>query len=280
MVSGAARADVPLDGIRVEYHGGALIQHVKIVPILYGSSWQGKPTATYLKGFLQTLMADGRYMANLAQYSAGGYQIGMGTTMDPIIDPVVLPKVDSEHAERGVLYQVTDDQIQGEIKALFTNGKVPPPDADTLYVVCTSSDVVVVALGSDSEFGFAAYHDYTGDGGYAYAVVCPTGDSATQTVNTPTGFKGTQFNRDLTTGITHELSEAVTDPQEDGWLDDNTFGGAEIADIPVILNALGLISDNEYYGLLTGSDGTKYVVVSVWSNRGETISSFAPLPSP
>src|SRR5258708_35034145 len=91
---GAAHADVPLNGVSVLYHGGPLIQHVKVVPLLYGSTWKGKSTS-YLQGFLQTLFADGRYLANLAQYSHGGYQIGSGSAVDPVIDPAVLPKVDS-----------------------------------------------------------------------------------------------------------------------------------------------------------------------------------------
>jgi hypothetical protein len=276
----AARADVPLNGIKVTYHGGALIQHVKVVPILYGSSWQRQTTPAYLKGFLQTLFTDGRYLANLAQYSAGGYKIGSGSTVDPVVDPVVLGKVDSEHAATGIHFQVTDDQIQIEIKTLFSNGKVPPPDADTLYVVCVSYDVVVIAGGSDSESGFAAYHDYASDGGYAYAVICPTGDNGTQAAQTPTGFHGTRFNQDLTVGITHELAEAVTDPQKDGWYDENTFGGLEIADVTDVLKALGLITDDQALILLTGVDGTPYVVEAVWSNQGRTIAAFPPPPPP
>jgi hypothetical protein len=273
----AAHADVPLDGIQVIYHGGALMQHVKVVPLLYGSSWKGKTTPAYLKGFFQTLFADGRYLANLAQYSAGGYHIGNGTSLDPLVDPAVLSKVDSEHAATGIRYQVTDDQIQAEIKAQFSTGKLPPPDADTFYVVCVQYDTVVIALGSDSESGFGAYHDYASDGGYAYAVIAPTGDDPSMTVNTPTGYHSTLFNFDLTTGISHELAEAVTDPQTDGWSDDNQ---GEIADIPVMLNGLGLITDDQLYALLTGADGTRYVVQSVWSNQGRTLAAFAALPSP
>src|SRR5260370_1124012 len=89
----AARADVPLDGVHILYHGGPLMQHVKVAPLLYGSSWQGSPTGAYLKGFLQAFFDDGRFMANLGQYSAGGYQIGNGSALDPLVDPVVLPKV-------------------------------------------------------------------------------------------------------------------------------------------------------------------------------------------
>jgi hypothetical protein len=272
-----ARADVALNGIQVTYQGGPLIQHVKVVPLLYGSSWKGKTTPTYLQGFFQTLFTDGRYMANLAQYSAGGYQIGNGTTLDPLVDLAVLPKVDSEHAATGVRYQVTDDQIQTEIEAQFSAGKLPPPDADTLYVVCFPPDVVVIALGSNSEYGFVAYHDYAADAGYAYAVITLTGEDSSEVVRTPTGYRGTLLNRDLTTGITHELAEAVTDPQGDGWSDENL---GEIADIPVYLNYDGWITDDQLYALLTGADGTQYVVQSVWSNQGRTLATFGPAASP
>jgi hypothetical protein len=278
----AAHADVALNGIKVIYHGGALMQHVKVVTLLYGSSWQGKTTPAYLKGFLQTLFADGRYLANLSQYSAGGYHIGNGTAPDPLVDPVVLTKVDSEHAATGIRFQVTDDQIQAEIKAQFSTGKLPPPDADTLYVLCVQYDTVVIAGGTDSETGFAAYHGYAADGGYAYAVVAPTGETPSQVVTTPNGYHGPLFNRVLTAGISHELAEAVTDPQGDGWYDDiqNQITGGEIADISALLNALGLITDDQFYVLLTGADGTRYAVQSVWSNQGRTVAAFPATPSP
>jgi hypothetical protein len=274
----AAHADVPLNGVKVIYHGGALMQHVKVVTLLYGSSWQGKTTPAYLKGFLQTLFADGRYLANLAQYNAGGYQIDNGTAPDPLVDPVVLTKVDSEHAATGIRYQVTDDQIQAEIKAQFSTGKLPLPDADTLYVVCVEYDTVVIADGGDSEIDFAAYHGYAADGGYAYAVVAPTFDDPSQQAKSPTGYHGTVLNQDLTTGITHEMAEAVTDPQLDGWYDDNTM--YEIADIADLLSAVGLITDDQLYPLLTGPDGTRYAVESVWCNQGRTLFAFTAPPSP
>ena len=51
-------------------------------------------------------------------------------------------------------------------------------------------------------------------------------------------------------------------------------------DIPDILLYLGLITEDQSLGLLTGADGTKYVVEAVWSKQGGTIAAFAPVPSP
>jgi hypothetical protein len=273
-----ASAEFLLEGVKVEYHGGALIQHVKVVPLLYGSSWTGKTAPDYLRGFLQALFTDGRYLANLGQFSAGGFHIGNGSAVDPVVDPAVLGKVDADHALAGVRYQVTDEQLQTEIKAQITAGKLPRPDDDTVYVVCVAPDVVVINGYEDSESSFNGYHDYDTEVGAAYAVIAPTGASLTRVMNSPTGYHNTIFNWALTIFISHEVAEAVTDPDGDGWIDENKLLGGEIADIPIALNLLGFITDDQTYDLLTGADGTVYVVQKVWSNRDKAPVAFAPVP--
>ena len=47
--------------------------------LFWGSRWKGNPLAGYLNRFFPALFAGGRFMANLAQYSAGAYRIGNGT---------------------------------------------------------------------------------------------------------------------------------------------------------------------------------------------------------
>src|SRR5438132_1147598 len=82
-----ARADngpgLDLDHIKLEYNGGPLLEHVRVATLFWGWSWrqdqQQRQLGDYLNGFFQDLFADGRYLANLAQYSAGGYTIGNGS---------------------------------------------------------------------------------------------------------------------------------------------------------------------------------------------------------
>lgn len=274
-----ARADVALNGVNVSYHGGALLRHAKVAPLLYGSSWQGGQGAAYVKGFLQALFADGRYLANLAQYSAGSLQIGNGSALEPVVDPATLSSVSTRLAARGVRYQVSDTQIRSEIKAQIAAGKLPSPDADTCYIVCLPSDVVATAGNQSSETSFAAYHDYDTASHIAYAVVAPTGSVTAQLVNTPAGYQSTLYNRTLTAGITHELAEAITDPQGDGWFDENQVFGGEIGDIPATLNGLGFITDDQFYAVLTGPDGTKYAVQQIWSNQDKAPIAFAAAAS-
>ena len=64
---------------------GAVAYDPKVVTIFWGVEWQGttglvtSSSRTYLNSHLQLLFADGTFMANLAQYSANGYQIGNGS---------------------------------------------------------------------------------------------------------------------------------------------------------------------------------------------------------
>jgi hypothetical protein len=287
-----ANADIPLDGINMQYHGDRLIEHVKVVPLLLGSSWSRSRTPAYLKNFLQTLFTDGRYMANVAQYNAGGYHIGNGTAMDPVVDLKVLDKITADYAVTGLHYQITDQQIRAEIQAQITAGKLPKPDADTLYVVCFQYDVVVIDGYASSETDFGGYHQYSTAIGAAYAVACPTFYSSSLPLpNSPTGYTDSYYNRELTGTITHELAEAVTDPEGDlqsgtgGWFTDGigVFGigrGQEIADIPTALANAGFITDDQYYDLLTGADGTKYAVQRIWSMRDKSPVAFATVSSP
>jgi hypothetical protein len=247
--SGAPRSN-PLDRINVTYRGGPLLQHVKVSTLFWGSSWKGSPIPDYLNSFFTALFADGRYMANLAQYSAGGYTIGNGEFAGTTTD------------DQDLSAQVTDAQIQAEIGAQVAAGGLPQPDPDTLYVVVVpGSEPVTDPHGTVSTRHFNAYHYYSQNGGFAYAVVIDHSQAQ------------------LTKSASHEMAEAVTDPQVDrdstlGWYDDRN---GEIGDIPNALYAAGRIGQSQWLDVLVGSDGTQYVVQTEWSNQNNAPVAFAPV---
>src|SRR5690242_3510064 len=76
--AGAAPSST-LPTIKLTYRGGPLIQHVKVSTLFWGASWKSSSLAGYFNGFFSNLFADGRVMANLAQYSSGSYTIGNGS---------------------------------------------------------------------------------------------------------------------------------------------------------------------------------------------------------
>src|SRR5205809_3343147 len=135
-----ARADqgsnLDLDHINLQYNGGPLMEHVRVATLFWGQSWRQdqkqRQLGDYMNGFFQDLFADGRFMANLAQYSAGGYTIGNGEFIATATD------------EQSPPARVTNAQIQTEIRAQIAAGHLPAPDANTLYFVFTPPQVVAV----------------------------------------------------------------------------------------------------------------------------------------
>jgi hypothetical protein len=241
-----------LSTIQLTYRGGPLLPHVKVSTLFWGASWKSSSLTGYFNNFFPTLFADGRFMANLAQYSAGGYTIGNGS----------FAATDTDTQPPSA--KVTDAQIQSEIRAQVAAGNLPQPDADTVYFVFTPPGVVVYdSQGSNSVTDFASYHDYVfGSDGFAYAVVPYDG-----TLSDP---------REMTAYASHELAEAVTDPEPYdntvGWYDDNN---GEIGDIPVTLYNDNQISIDGLLDQLNAADGTPYLVQKVWSLKDKAPVAFA-----
>jgi hypothetical protein len=251
-LSGPARAQ-DLSHIQFEYNDGPLIQNVHVVNVYYGKQWnesQYSDTMDSLEEFFQLVFDDGRFMANLAQYSAGGYTIHNGEFSTSWIDPIMPGDT------------VTDAEIRAELLKQIKAGNLPEIDPDVLYVVFTPKGIVIKDRSdADSRYDFAGYHDYSSEGKFAYAVV-PFGEG----------------DLDLLTEVcSHELAEAVTDPGPDGdkpsgWYDDEN---GEIADIPLSLLEADMMSLDEVRDHLVTADGTKYVVQKIWSVKDGKPVAFA-----
>jgi hypothetical protein len=240
-----------LSNINVTYRGGALLQHVQVSTLFMGGAWQGSQFPNYLNSFFVALFDDGGFMANLSQYSAGGYHIGDGDIVATAWDHRALPA------------RVSDAQIQADIVAAIQAKALPATGADSFYVVFTAPGAVVVdSDGNDSQNNFYGYHGYVKQsavGHFAYAVIAYP-----------------QETWRLTKTASHELAEAVTDPQVNagtlGWYDDNN---GEIGDIPVAQYNADQIAETDYLDILEGADGTEYIVQKEWSNQDGAPVAFA-----
>jgi hypothetical protein len=241
-----------LPAINLTYRGGPLLQNVKVATLMWGASWKSSSLTGYFNSFFSTLFTDGRFMANLAQYSAGGYTIGNGS--------FAATDTDTQNPSS----KITDAQIRTEIRAEVAAGHLPQPDADTVYFVFTPpGSVVYDDQGNNSVTDFASYHDYVfGSDGFAYALIAYDG-----TLRDP---------REMTMYASHELAEAVTDPEPYdntvAWYDDN-YG--EIGDIPGTLLDANKISIDGFLDQLNAADGTPYLVQKVWSLADDAPVAFA-----
>lgn len=212
--------------LTVTYHGGALLTHVEVQAVYLGSDWQTNSSlhgqAGQLDQFL-SMVVNSSYMDML---TSAGYGVGRGTATAGVVDNSTLNKTTG----------ITDAQIEGDVQAMIASGQLQAPDANRLYVVYVEPGVVI-HLGSDaSNTTFLGYH-----GAYAgttaahqtadihYAVISYPGAP-----NFTASSQGFSSNLDeLTSVSSHELAEAVTDPNVNyktlSWYDDQYNG--EIGDL-------------------------------------------------
>jgi hypothetical protein len=241
--------------VNLTYRGGPLVPTVRVVTLFWGSDWGASPLPGYFNGFFQTLFADGRYMANLAQYGVRGHEIGNGTFAGTVTDSQRPPA------------KLRDAQIQAEIRAQVAAGHLPAPDPNTAVAVFTPPGVEVFdRYGDNSVRDFYSYHDFAdGSDGFPYLVI-----AYDDSLDDP---------REMTIYASHELAEAVTDPDvtgaddQLGWYD-KYYG--EVADIVAAFYDDGLIGESAYTAELDGKDGSAYWVQKFWSVRDNAPVALGP----
>jgi hypothetical protein len=204
--------DVPT----VNFYGGNLLPHVEAQALYYGSAWATVPAyanqAAALNVYLATVTG-GAYMDALTR---AGYGVGRGTATPGAID--------TGAAAANTL--ISDASIQARIQADVRSGLLRAPDANRLYVVYVEPNVAVNLGGGEgtTQQGILGYHGAFGGvdaAGHAatirYAVVAYPGGTVHNS-----GLGTSAFDQ-LTEVSSHELAEAVTDPDVDyarlGWYD-------------------------------------------------------------
>ena len=230
----------------VTYQGGPLINNVAVENVFLGSAWTSDTTlqqnAAQLDQFFATT-TNSSYMDLLAQYGtpqAGA--IGHGSFVGQA-------NISQDDWRRST---ISDGTIANVLNAGITSGAIAPPDSNRLLFVFTPPNIVVSQGGSRSNgypTGFAGYHNSFVDSAgqlVRYAVIPdPIGNDQVA---------GLTAFQQQTAAASHELAEAVTDPDGTSWWDNtnDTTSGYEIGDFA------NLNTDTIY---LNG-----YVVEKLWSN--------------
>src|SRR5439155_7012095 len=193
-------------------YGGNLLPHVEAQALFLGNEWSSvaadaAQTST-LNGFL-TDVTGGAYVDALTR---AGYGVGRGTATAGAVDPAALTLGST----------ISDASIQATLSADIASGRLQPNDANRLYVVYVEPNVAVnlgAGQGTTQE-GILGYHGaFAGPGGQTvrYAVVAYPGGSVRNSS------LGTSTIDQLTAVASHELAEAVTDPDVNfgrlGWYD-------------------------------------------------------------
>ncbi len=219
-------------------HGGSVLPHVEAAPIFYGSRWhlsaQTEADAAYLTGFLQDV-TNSPYMDMLAN---AGYGVGRGSAAGATFASDGWSEPDTLDATQ----TLTDSNVQATLQWWINNdGKFAglQPDGNRLYVIFVEPGVVAADnTGNSSANGggtMLAYHNsFAGQDAFGnnvnirYAVI-PYADGA---VNNAMSWLTTRDS--MTSSASHELAEAVTDPDLSAWWENGT--GSEIGEAGLTAN--------------------------------------------
>jgi hypothetical protein len=222
------------------YHGGPVLSHVGVEVVFYGQSWATDPALCneqkQIDDYFRYLTGSS-FMDLLAQYGTPTQAIGRGRFVGSTVIPDALAA------------KVDDSQIQQMLGGAVARGDVPAPDANRVTFVFVAPGVVVTADGEDSVFDFFGYHSAFGPGpAQDYYAVLPYQAGPNGHLPRLSEFQS------LTDVCSHELAEAVTDPNaRNGWYLDSIFGGGpEIADLASRQPAVYL---------------NGYAVTQLWSNQ-------------
>ena len=257
------------------YYGGPVIEHAKVYAVFWGDKVDPE-TKAKIGPFFSNIL-DSAYMDWLDEYRtdlpaqdgrAGTRQtIGRGAYGGAIT-------IKPSNASSSLL----DADIQRELEAQIAAGKLPPSDANALYMIYFPSGVSIEIEGAKSCQAFCAYHEgfNSKSGAPVYYGVMPVCGGW------GCGFGG-KFET-LTAVSAHEAIEAVTDPfptpgdkpaYPQAW---NTHDGEEIADLCPssakvtgrgITSTVSQLWDNKTSACLAGP----------WGQNGAAASPLASVPA-
>jgi len=207
--AGLAPAATP----QLTYRNGPLIAAVEVFTIFWGAAWKQAPQSALI-GQLNTFfdfVLTSPLIDQLAEYDVPKDAIKHGKRTGTMT--ITTPALKAS---------VTDSVIQKMLRQQISAKKgVPKATANTLYFVYVQPGVRVVMGGSASCQAFCGYHNAIGGTIIRYAVMPYPG------CNGCTGSLST-FEA-MTSTSSHELCEAITDPNPgQGWYDNNN---GEIGDI-------------------------------------------------
>jgi hypothetical protein len=259
----------------VNYHGGNVLTHVKVTSIFYGSQWQTDSNLQQLRsqidGFFQNI-TQSSFMDLLGEYyeempfTGADIPVGRGSYQGELVDNVAAGNL-------------TDSNIQGMLDAARRSGSITPDSWETLYFVFTppgftdQSPNRVWNNDPDPNKAWGGLHSSFYDAYYTDSQGLTHGNQINYAVIPfPVGVSETNALNPITLISSHELAEAVTDPDAidssaapnmsgvgDGWTTGTVAGsGAEIGDLAE--------KSNLKYGSLP-LQGVSYIIQAVWSNN-------------
>jgi hypothetical protein len=245
----------------VSFFGGNLLPQVQAQALYLGNEFTSARTNTEpatLDAFLKDLTG-GPYLQALQR---AGYNVGPGTAVAGAVDPTVLTLGST----------ISDAFIRARLQTDISSGVLQAPNADALYVVYVEPNVAVnLGLGQGTtQQGILGYHTafLAANGApIRYAVVVTPGGAAGNSVLPEAASAIDQ----LTAVTSHELAEAVTDPD----INSNVNGG-RLGWVDPQLGEIGDIEEGNPNAFVRLADG--HLVQEVADKNDQLLSIFTTPP--
>jgi hypothetical protein len=215
-VSGAAKAARPIRGNGINYHGGPLILGTTRAYFIWYGNW---PTGTDTARDILTDLASGiggtpYFNINTTYYNGAGTHVTNAVSY-----------AGSADNNYSLGKNLTDANIQSIVSSAISGGSLPK-DTNAVYFVVTSADVNETS-GFCTQYCGWHTHGTIGGSDIKYSFIgdptrCPS--SCEEQTTGPNGSTGADGMASI---ISHELEEAVTDPDLNAWYDNR---GEENAD--------------------------------------------------
>jgi hypothetical protein len=198
----------------ISYHGGPVMLGTNHIYYIWYGNWSGN-TATSILTDLASSIGGSPYFNINTTYTNGG--------SSSISNSVTYAGSTTDNYSAGT--SLSDAAIQGVVSSAITSGRLPK-DTSAVYFVLTSADVTA-SSGFCSQYCGWHTHGTISGSDIKYAFIgnpdrCPSSCSVQTT--SPNGNAGADGMASI---ISHELEEAVTDPDLNAWYDTR---GAENAD--------------------------------------------------
>jgi hypothetical protein len=233
----------------ISYHGGPVMLGTTNVYYVWYGDWSGNTANSILTNLAQKIGGSPYFNINTTYYN------GSNTKVSNAVNYVTA--INDSYSQGKSL---SDAQIQSVVSSAINNGKLPS-DTNGVYFVLTSADVTA-SSGFCTQYCGWHTHGTIGGRDIKYSFIgnpdrCPSACAAQTT--SPNGNAGADGMASI---ISHELEEAVTDPDLNAWYDNRGYENADKC--AWTFGTTTTLSSGAKYNVTLGS--TKYLIQRNWVN--------------
>lgn len=235
----------------IYYHGGPVMLGTTNVYYIWYGNWSGNTASSILTNLAQSIGGSPYYNINTTYYDGNNTHVS---------NAVHYAGSTTDNYSQGT--SLSDAQIQSVVASAISSGRLPK-DTSAVYFVLTSADVTA-SSGFCSQYCGWHTHGTISGSDIKYSFIgnpdrCPS--SCEEQTTSPNGNAGADGMASI---ISHELEEAVSDPDLNAWYDRR---GAENADkCAWTYGSTSTASNGSLYNVTLG--GMKYLIQQNWVDAG------------